>query len=224
MTIVSTQFLTRKYKQGQFEIKAVDNASIDIKQGEFVAIVGNSGSGKTTLLNLIGCVDKPTDGTIIIDNINVTEPNNTKKLPAIRRQKIGYIFQDFNLLPILTAKENIIMPVLLNSQKVDEDYLEKLAELLGITNRLGHLPSELSGGQKQRVAIARALINHPSILLADEPTGNLDKKSADDIMALLIKINKQGNTILLVTHNEKYADMCDRIIRIEDGILSDCSN
>jgi len=222
MAIVSTQFLTKKYKQGQTAVKAVDDASLEIEKGEFVAIVGSSGSGKTTLLNLIGCTDKPDDGTIIIDGVDVTDGANAKILPAIRRQKIGYIFQDFNLLPILTAKENIIMPTLLDSQKVDEDYLNSLVGLLGISDRLEHLPSELSGGQKQRVAIARALINRPVIILADEPTGNLDKKSADEIMALLIEISKRGNTILLVTHNDKYADMCRRIIRIEDGVLCNC--
>jgi ABC-type lipoprotein export system ATPase subunit len=199
----------------------VDDANIEIGQGEFVAIVGSSGSGKTTLLNLIGCIDRPTFGAIVVDGIDVTEASNAGRLPAIRRRKIGHIFQDFNLLPILTAKENIVLPALLDSRKVDEDYLHTLAGLLGIKDRLGHLPSELSGGQKQRVAIARALINHPAILLADEPTGNLDRKSADEIMGLLKEVNRQGRTILLVTHNEKYADMCDRKIGIEDGKLTD---
>jgi len=222
MAIVSTQFLTKMHKQGQAFIKAVDNASFDIERGEFVAIVGSSGSGKTTLLNLIGCIDKPDNGMIIIDGTDVTDSMNANKLPAIRRQKIGYIFQDFNLLPILTGRENIIMPALLDSQKANEDYISSLAGLLGISDRLEHLPSELSGGQKQRVAIARALINRPVIILADEPTGNLDKKSADEIMTLLMEVNSQGNTILLVTHNEKYADMCGRTMRIEDGVLYDC--
>ncbi|MCL2030593.1 MAG: ABC transporter ATP-binding protein [Oscillospiraceae bacterium] len=221
MAIVSTRFLTKTYTQGQTAVKAVDNASLSIEPGEFVAIAGSSGSGKTTLLNLIGCIDKPDDGTIVIDGIDVTDPRNAKMLPAIRRQKIGYIFQDFNLLPILTAKENILMPALLDSQTADEDYLNSLAGWLGLSDRLTHLPSELSGGQKQRVAIARALINRPVILLADEPTGNLDKKSADEIMALLIEINRRGHTILLVTHNDKYAGLCQRIIRIEDGV---CGN
>ncbi|MDR0293707.1 MAG: ABC transporter ATP-binding protein [Oscillospiraceae bacterium] len=220
MSIISARSLTRRYRQGQTEIKAVNNANMEVAQGEFVAIVGSSGSGKTTLLNLIGCIDRPTAGTIIVDGVDVTETENAKKLPVIRRQKIGHIFQDYNLLPILTAKENIAMPALLDSRKVDDSHLLSLANLLGIKDRLDHLPSELSGGQKQRVAIARALINHPAILLADEPTGNLDKKSADEIMELLKEINRQGKTILLVTHNEKFADICNRKIRIEDGNLT----
>ncbi len=226
MSIVSARGLCRTYRQGQDEITAVKNANLDIEQGEFVAIVGDSGSGKTTLLNLISCIDNPTNGTVIVDGIDVTDPQNAKKLPSIRRQKIGYIFQEFNLIPILTAKENITLPSLLDSRKADEEYLQTLADLLGIQDRLNHLPSELSGGQKQRVAIARALINHPAVLLADEPTGNLDKKSADEIMELLKKVNKQDMTVLLVTHNERYADMCDRKIYIEDGKLTsftDCS-
>lgn len=186
------------------------------KKGEFVAIIGQSGSGKTTLLNLIGGIEHPTSGSVQIDGVDIhTIDDNT--LAGIRRRKIGYIFQDFNLLPILTAKENIIMPLLLDSKKVDEDYLQSLVDLLGIKHRLKHLPSQLSGGQKQRVAIARALINHPSIILADEPTGNLDKKTADEIMNLLIEINRRGNTVLLVTHEERYADMCSRKIVLSDG-------
>lgn len=218
MSIVKTSGLTKSYKQGDSTIIAVNNANINIEQGDFVSIVGQSGSGKTTLLNLIGCIDKPTDGSIEIDGVDVVSASN-KELAQIRRQKIGYIFQDFNLIPILTAEENIIMPVLLDSKKVDKAYFNELCDLLGIKNRLKHLPSELSGGQKQRVAIARALINHPSIILADEPTGNLDKKSADEIIHLLLEVNKRGNTVLLVTHDEKYADLCMKKLVIDDGKL-----
>ncbi|MCX4305848.1 MAG: ABC transporter ATP-binding protein [Acetatifactor sp.] len=216
MDIVSVNNLTKIYKQGTDEVYAVDRAGFCIKKGEFVAIIGQSGSGKTTLLNLIGGIEHPTSGSVQIDGVDIhTIDDNT--LAGIRRRKIGYIFQDFNLLPILTAKENIIMPLLLDSKKVDEDYLQSLVDLLGIKHRLKHLPSQLSGGQKQRVAIARALINHPSIILADEPTGNLDKKTADEIMNLLIEINRRGNTVLLVTHEERYADMCSRKIVLSDG-------
>lgn len=216
MNVVSVNDLTKIYKQGTDEVYAVDHAGFWIKKGELVAIVGQSGSGKTTLLNLIGGIEHPTSGSVEIDGVDIhTIDDNT--LARIRRKKIGYIFQDFNLLPILTARENIMMPLLLDSQKVDEDYLRSLADFLGIEHRLKHLPSQLSGGQKQRVAIARALINHPSIILADEPTGNLDKKTADEIMNLLIEVNRKGNTVLLVTHEERYADMCSRKIVLSDG-------
>lgn len=221
MDIVAVNDLTKIYMQGTDQVHAVDHVSFSIKKGEFVAIVGQSGSGKTTLLNLIGGIEHPTSGRVEIDGADIHAIDDNA-LAALRRQKIGYIFQDFNLIPILSASENIIMPLLLDSGKVDKAYLESLAEFLGIEHRLDHLPSQLSGGQKQRVAIARALINHPSIILADEPTGNLDKKTADEIMHLLTEINHKGNTVLLVTHEEKYADMCSRKITLCDGrILSD---
>ena len=221
MDIVAVNDLTKVYKQGTDEVYAVDHVSFSIKQGEFAAIIGQSGSGKTTLLNLIGGIEHPTSGSVRIDGVDINDIDDNA-LAGIRRKKIGYIFQDFNLIPILSASENIIMPLLLDSQKTDKSYLKSLAEFLGIEHRLNHLPSQLSGGQKQRVAIARALINHPDIILADEPTGNLDKKTADEIMGLLMEINRQGNTILLVTHEEKYADICPRKIVLSDGcILSD---
>lgn len=218
MDIVAVKDLTKIYKQGTDQVYAVDHVSFSIKKGEFVAIVGQSGSGKTTLLNLIGGIEHPTSGRVEIDGVDIHAIDDNA-LAKIRRQKIGYIFQDFNLIPILSASENIIMPLLLDSGKVDKAYLESLAEFLGIEHRLNHLPSQLSGGQKQRVAIARALINHPSIILADEPTGNLDKKTADEIMHLLMEINDRGNTVLLVTHEEKYADMCSRKIVMSDGCI-----
>lgn len=221
MKVVTAKNLTKTFLQGTDKVHAVEQVSFSISKGEFVAIVGQSGSGKTTLLNLIGGIERPTSGSVEIDGINLHSADDNT-LAKIRRQKLGYIFQDFNLIPILTARENIIMPLLLDSGKVEETYLHSLADFLGIENRLKHLPSQLSGGQKQRVAIARALINHPSILLADEPTGNLDKKTADEIMKLLTEINRNGNTVLLVTHEEKYAEMCPRKIILSDGhIVSD---
>lgn len=221
MDIVTVKDLTKVYKQGTDEVYAVDHVSFSIKKGEFVAIIGQSGSGKTTLLNLIGGIEHPTSGNVEIEGVDIHTIDDNA-LAKIRRQKLGYIFQDFNLIPIMSASENIIMPLLLDSREVDKTDLEALAEFLGIGHRLKHLPSQLSGGQKQRVAIARALINHPSIILADEPTGNLDKKTADEIMQQLLEINRRGNTVLLVTHEEKYADMCPRKIVLSDGcIVSD---
>jgi putative ABC transport system ATP-binding protein len=219
MSIIETSHLTKQYTQGDEQIFAVKDTSIMVESGELVAIVGQSGSGKTTLLNMIGGIDKPTSGTVKIEGTDISKLDN-KAMSELRRQKIGYIFQDFNLIPILTAEENIVMPLLLDSKKVDTDYLADITAMLGIENRLKHLPSELSGGQRQRVAIARALINKPSVILADEPTGNLDKKSADEIIDLLIKIKKRGNTVLLVTHEIRYADMCDRKLVIEEGRIA----
>ncbi len=216
---ISTHNLTKKYQQGDTTIYAVDNANIAIEKGEFVAIMGKSGSGKTTLLNLLGGIDKPTSGEVFIEGIDIYAASKDD-LAAIRRQKIGYIFQNFNLIPILTAKENILMPLLLDGKKCDDAYLNSLTDVLEISDRLSHLPSELSGGQKQRVAIARALINHPGIVLADEPTGNLDKKSADELMSLLEKVHQMGNTIIMVTHDENYASRCQRVLTISDGVVS----
>ena len=220
--ILSVTDLTRRYKQGDAEIIAVNKASLEITKGDFAAIVGASGSGKTTLLNMLGCIDHPTAGEILLCGENVTEMDDDH-LAKVRRQKIGYIYQDFKLLPVLNAEENIIMPLLLDRKKPDKNELMSLAEELGISQRLGHLPSELSGGQCQRVAIARALITHPDIILADEPTGNLDKKSADEIMELLRRLNSTGVTILLVTHNEQYAALCSRVFRITDGIIQEAT-
>lgn len=208
--------LTKTYKQGDTRIFAVNDVSLTVEKGEFVAIVGQSGSGKTTLLNLIGGIDRPTSGRIWIDGKD-TSGMDDEQLAKIRRRKIGYIYQDFRLLDVLTAEENIIMPRLLDNKAADKKRLRSLAHFLEIDDRLNHLPRELSGGQRQRVAIARALINNPSILLADEPTGNLDRRAADDIMGLLCQLNRQGCTIILVTHEERYADMCRRRVRFMDG-------
>ena len=220
MNAVTVKKLTKIFRQGDEQIRAVDNVSFTIAQGEMVAIVGQSGSGKTTLLNLIGGIEHPTSGSMEVDGVNICTADD-ETLSRIRRQKLGYIFQDFNLIPILTAEENILMPLLLDGKKPDKVKLCELAEFMGISNRLKHLPNELSGGQKQRVAIARALINDPVLLLADEPTGNLDKKSADEIMELLLELNRRGNTVLLVTHEQRYSDMCARKIRISDGVITE---
>lgn len=216
MDVIKTKNLTKVYNQGEISIYAAKDVGITIKKGEMVAIVGKSGSGKTTLLNMLGGIDKPSSGSVLLNDTDIYAAND-ETLASIRRQKIGYIFQNYNLIPILNAKENIMLPMLLDSKKPESNYFDELVDIMGIKDRLTHLPSELSGGQQQRVAIARALINHPQVILADEPTGNLDKTSADDIMNLLRTINQKGNTVVIVTHDEKYANMCHRIIRICDG-------
>ena len=216
MNAVTVKNLSKVFRQGDESIRAVDNISFTVAPGELVAIVGQSGSGKTSLLNLIGGIEHPSSGSVEVGGMNVCTADD-ETLSKIRRKKIGYIFQDFNLIPILTAEENIIMPLLLDGKRPDKARLRELASFLGIEKRLKHLPGELSGGQRQRVAIARALINNPVILLADEPTGNLDKKAADEIMELLLAVNRRGNTVLLVTHEQRYADMCGRKIKLYDG-------
>lgn len=218
--ILSVKHLTRRYGQGDTELTAVNKVCMDIAPGDMAAIVGASGSGKTTLLNLLGCIDRPTSGEILFNGEDVTGMDD-HRLAEIRRRKIGYIYQDFKLLPVLTAEENIMMPLLLDGKKPDQETLRTLAEELGIAHRLNHLPSELSGGQKQRVAIARAVIAQPDIILADEPTGNLDQASADEIMELLLRLNQSGKTILLVTHHEGYAARCSRVFRMTDGVLQE---
>ena len=218
--ILSVKNLTRRYRQGDTELTAVNRASMDIAKGDFAAIVGASGSGKTTLLNMLGCIDRPTAGEILLNGEGIAGMDDSR-LAEIRRRRIGYVYQDFKLLPVLTAEENIIMPLLLNGKKPDKERLHVLVDELGIRHRMKHLPSELSGGQKQRVAIARALLMQPDIILADEPTGNLDKASADEIMELLTRLNQSGMTILLVTHNEAYAARCSRVFRMTDGALQE---
>jgi len=216
MSQIEIKNLTKKFIQGSNEIYAVNNVSMQIEKGEMVAITGQSGSGKTTLLNLIGGIETPTSGSVFFDGINICELDNGE-LSKLRRTKIGYVFQDFNLIPILTVEENIQMPWLLNSQKVDKERLREIEHFLGLEERAHHLPSELSGGQRQRAAIARALINRPDIILADEPTGNLDRQMADEIMEYFIRLNKENITVILVTHEERYAEMCSRKIVISDG-------
>ena len=218
--VLTVRGLTRTFRQGETEIHAVDHVDLEIRKGEFVSIIGASGSGKTTLLNILGCIDRPSAGEVTVNGQSITGADDAR-LSEIRRREIGYIHQDFQLLPILTAAENIIMPLLLDRRKPDREEMRQLAESLGIADRLTHLPSELSGGQQQRVAIARTLMTHPSVILADEPTGNLDKAAAENIMDLLTALNRQGHTILLVTHNEDFAKRCTRLLRMTDGKLEE---
>ena len=221
MTIIKIQNLCKTYVQGQGSdvIHAVKNVNLNIDKGEFISIVGRSGSGKTTLLNLIGGLEEPTKGSVEIDGEDVAGASHDE-IAKFRRQKLGFIFQDFKLIPILTARENILMPMMLDERRIDDERLHELALFLGVHDYLNHFPAELSGGQKQRVAVARAFINRPSLILADEPTGNLDRKSSDEVMKLLKMINKRGCTILLVTHDDTYANMCNKMIRLVDGCIT----
>ena len=217
MEILKVEKLTKVYGKGSTEVRALDNVSFSVNKGEFVAIVGASGSGKSTLLHLLGGVDRPTSGKVYIDREDIFKLND-EKLAIFRRRQVGLIYQFYNLIPILNAEENITLPLSLDNRKVDEDELDELIKLLGLQNRKKHLPNELSGGQQQRVSIGRALITHPTIVLADEPTGNLDSKSSDEIVALLKKSNKEyKQTIVMITHNMEIAKEADRIIKIEDG-------
>ena len=222
--ILEVKNLVKTYGKGDSLVKAVDNVSLSLKEGEFVAIIGASGSGKSTLLHMIGGVDRPdkNGGEIIIEGENITKLNDNK-LALFRRQKIGIIYQFYNLIPVLTVRENITLPVDLEKKEVDEKYLEQLIDALGLKNRETHLPNQLSGGQQQRVAIGRALFNRPALILADEPTGNLDSKSGAEIVKLLKLANeKYHQTIILVTHDLEIAKQANRIITFGDGkIISD---
>lgn len=221
MSLFEVKDLCRTFRQGDTDIHAVDHVRFSLEKGELLAIVGQSGSGKTTLLNLLGGIDKPTSGKVLLNGQDIHTLSD-REAAKLRRRKIGYIYQDFKLLPILTARENIQLPAILDGKRVPDSRVQALADSLGLGGRLDHLPSQLSGGQRQRVAIARALINHPDILLADEPTGNLDKTSAMEIMELLLDLHRAGNTIILVTHDEGFASLCPRKITISDGqIISD---
>ena len=222
MEILRVENLCKNYGKNNTLVKALDNVSFSVEKGEFVAIVGSSGSGKSTLLHILGGVDKPTSGKVYVDNIDVYEKSNSN-LAIFRRREVGLIYQFYNLIPILNVKENMTLPVLLDNKKVDEDYLNELIKTLGLEDRINHLPNELSGGQQQRVSIGRALINHPKILLADEPTGNLDSKNSTEIIDLLKLSNKKYNqTIIMITHNPNLALKADRIITLEDGkIIND---
>ncbi len=221
MEILRTEQLVKTYGEGENAFNAVDGISMSVEQGEFVAIVGQSGSGKSTLMHLLGGVDKPTSGSIMIDGNDITAMN-ADKLAIFRRRQIGIVYQFYNLIPILTSEENITLPVELDGRHVEKEKLEEVMELLGIADKKHNLPNQLSGGQQQRVSIARAIINDPAILLADEPTGNLDSKATDDIVSLLKKTNKAlGQTIIMITHNLEIAKEADRIIRISDGKISE---
>lgn len=222
MEILKVEKLCKNYGKGETLVKALDNVSFSVEKGEFVAIVGASGSGKSTLLHLLGGVDRPTSGKIIIDGEDVYNLNETN-LAIFRRRQVGLIYQFYNLIPILNVKENITLPILLDGKEVDTEYLNELIETLNLENRVNHLPNELSGGQQQRVSIGRALMNHPALLLADEPTGNLDSKASRDIVELLKLSNKKyKQTIIMITHDHNLALNADRIITIDDGkIVSD---
>lgn len=222
MEILKVEHLTKTYGKGDTLVKALDDVSFSVERGEFVAIVGASGSGKSTLLHLLGGVDRPTSGKIIIDGEDVYKLNETN-LAIFRRRQVGLIYQFYNLIPILNVKENITLPILLDDKKVDEVYLNELIETLDLQDRVKHLPNELSGGQQQRVSIGRALMNRPSLLLADEPTGNLDSKASRDIVELLKLSNKKyKQTIIMITHDHNLALNADRIITIDDGkIIND---
>lgn len=217
MELLKTINLSKSYGKGSTKVQALKDVNIEINNGEFAAIVGPSGSGKSTLLHLIGGVDRPTEGKVILEGTDIYSLKE-KELSILRRRKIGFVFQFYNLIPVLTAKENILMPLLLDGKKPDEKYLDELVDILGIKDRLDHLPSELSGGQQQRVSIGRALANKPSIILADEPTGNLDSKNSKEIIELLRYSAKRYNqTLMVITHDLNIAGMADRIVRIEDG-------
>lgn len=217
MEILKVQNLSKVYGKGENKVIALNDVSFSVEKGEFVAIVGASGSGKSTLLHLIGGVDRPTRGKVFIDGKNIYEMNDDQ-LAIFRRRQVGIIYQFYNLIPILNVEENITLPLELDNRNVNQKDLKELLELLGLERRKNHLPNELSGGQQQRVSIGRALITHPAILLADEPTGNLDSKSSDEIVSLLKKSNKDyKQTIIMITHNMEIAKQADRIIKIEDG-------
>ena len=217
MEILKVENLTKVYGHDSTKVLALDHVSFTVEKGEFVAIVGASGSGKSTLLHLIGGVDRPTSGKVYIDGKDIFSLNDDK-LAIFRGRQIGLIYQFYNLIPILNVEENIALPLALDNRKVDSKTMNDLLNLLGLKNRKTHLPSELSGGQQQRTSIGRALITNPTIILADEPTGNLDSKSSDDIVALLKKSNKElKQTIIMITHNMEIAQIADRIIKIEDG-------
>ena len=217
---IKVKELSKIYGSGENRIVALDRVNMEIGANDFISIMGPSGSGKSTLLHLLSGLDKPTSGSLTYDGKEIYSYHD-KELSAFRRQRIGFVFQQFNLLPVLTARENIIMPLLLDKKKPDEAYLAQLTQLLGISGRLTHLPHELSGGQQQRVAIARALIAQPDIIFADEPTGNLDSKSGGEVMEMLQNIwKKLGKTLVIITHDSRVAQMAKRQFTIVDGILS----
>lgn len=222
MEVLKVENLTKTYGKGENKVEALKNINLSVHKGEFVAIVGASGSGKSTLLHLLGGLDRPTEGNVVIDGESIYDYKE-EKLAVFRRRKIGFVFQFYNLLPILDVEENIALPALLDNDKVDKIYLEELIRVLGLSARKKHLPSELSGGQQQRVSIGRAVFNKPSIILADEPTGNLDTKNSKDVIELLkFTAKKYNQTLILITHDVNIAAMADRVITIEDGeIISD---
>lgn len=219
MTILQTKNLRKVYKTGENEVHALAGVDLQVERGEFVAVVGTSGSGKSTLLHMLGGLDRPTSGEVFVDGKNIFSLKD-EELTIFRRRKIGFVFQNYNLVPVLNVYENIVMPIQLDGNIPDEEYVNNIVETLGITSKLQNLPNNLSGGQQQRVAIARALATKPAIILADEPTGNLDSKTSQDVLGLLkVTSKKFVQTVVIITHNEEIAQMADRIIRIEDGLV-----
>lgn len=217
MALLETKDLCKYYGSGETEVRALDGVTMRVDRGEFVAIVGTSGSGKSTLLHMLGGLDRPTKGSVVVDGKSIFDLKD-EALTIFRRRKIGFVFQSYNLVPVLSVYENIVLPVELDGNKVDEAYVNEVVATLGIADKLNNLPNQLSGGQQQRVAIARALASKPAIILADEPTGNLDSKTSQDVLGL-IKVTSQkfGQTMVMITHNEEIAQMADRIVHIEDG-------
>ena len=217
MTILETKDLRKIYGSGDTEVRALDGVNLTVENGEFVAVVGTSGSGKSTLLHMLGGLDRPTIGQVFVDGKDIFSLKD-EALTIFRRRKIGFVFQNYNLVPVLNVHENIVLPIHLDGAGVDTAYVDQIIQVLGLESKLQNLPNNLSGGQQQRVAIARALAAKPAIILADEPTGNLDSKTSQDVMSLLkVTSQKFSQTIVMITHNEEIAQMADRIIRIEDG-------
>lgn len=224
MNLLEVKDISKTYGSGETAVEALKNVSLCVEKGEFLAIVGESGSGKSTLLNMIGALDSPTSGKVIIDGKDIMAMKDNAAT-IFRRRNIGFIFQAFNLIPELTVEQNIVFPLLLDYQKPDQKYLDELLKVLNLENRRKHLPSQLSGGQQQRVAIGRALITRPSIILADEPTGNLDSKNSSEVIALLKDAAKKyEQTIIMITHNRVIAQAADRILQVKDGVVTDLGN
>lgn len=220
MKILEVKNLSKNYGKGDTLVKALDNVSFSVDQGEFVAIIGPSGSGKSTLLHILGGVDTPTSGSVIIGDTNIAKLDETA-LAIFRRRQIGLVYQFYNLIPILTVEENLTLPLLLDGRKPDKKAIDSLVKRLGLEQRLNHLPNQLSGGQQQRVSIGRALVNNPALMLADEPTGNLDSANSKEIISLLRQFNRDNNqTVIIITHDEKIAMSADRVISIEDGKIT----
>ena len=221
MDLLEVQSISKTYGSGEAAVHALKNVSFSVPKGEYVAIVGESGSGKSTLLNMIGALDNPTSGKVLIEGKDIFAMKESKRT-IFRRRNIGFIFQAFNLIPELTVEQNIIFPILLDYQKPNQKYLEELLEVLNLKERRNHLPGQLSGGQQQRVAIGRELITRPSLILADEPTGNLDSQNSSEVIALLKNASKRyAQTIIMITHNRSIAQSADRVLQVSDGVLTD---
>ncbi|MGN1415401.1 MAG: ABC transporter ATP-binding protein [Oscillospiraceae bacterium] len=219
MTILKTEKLKKYYVSGSNTVKALDGVSLSVEDGEFVAVVGTSGSGKSTLLHMLGGLDRPTEGKVFVADKDIFSLKD-EELTIFRRRKIGFVFQSFNLVPTLSVYENVTLPIELDGNSIDEKHIDSIIETLGLSERVNNLPSQLSGGQQQRAAIARALASKPSIILADEPTGNLDSKTSQDVLGLLkVTCRKYSQTMVMITHNEEIAQTADRVIRIEDGLI-----